>query len=121
MRSKPILVAKTKFVRPSSKTFGSYIEYMDRNAAIHGGEVHQEYSAYAEKYMGNPEKTTGLFTANEDAITPELAEKLKTLFRTAQNNGSLLWQTVISFDNPWLAEHGIYNPRNVSGMLPVFS
>ena len=111
MRKRPILVAVTKFVRPGSKTFGSYIGYMDRDAAINGGEVHQEYSAYSERYMGNPEKTTGLFTANEDAITPELAEKLKTLFRTAQNNGSLLWQTVISFDNPWLAEHGIYNPK----------
>lgn len=111
MRKRPILVAVTKFVRPGSKTFGSYIGYMDRDAAINGGEVHQEYSAYSERYMGNPEKTTGLFTADEDAITPELAEKLKNLFRTAQDNGSLLWQTVISFDNPWLAEHGIYNPK----------
>ena len=30
----------------------------------------------------------------------------------AQDNGSLMWQTVISFDNRWLAEHGIYDAKN---------
>ena len=62
MEKTPGLVAVTKFVRPGSAVYASYINYMDRDEAVHGGEIHPDYSAYSENYMGNPEKTTGLFS-----------------------------------------------------------
>ena len=37
MAETPGLVAVTKFVRPGSKTFASYINYMDRDEARKGG------------------------------------------------------------------------------------
>ena len=48
MAETPGLVAVTKFVRPGSKTFASYINYMDRDEAIKGGNVRASYSAYSE-------------------------------------------------------------------------
>ena len=58
--------------------------------------------------MGNPYKTTGLFTNNGENLTQEEKAVLKDTFRAAQENGSLMWQTVISFDNRWLKENGLW-------------
>ena len=104
MEKTPGLVAVTKFVRPGSAVYASYINYMDRDEAVHGGEIHPDYSAYSENYMGNPEKTTGLFSMDYDRLSEDTAQIYKQQFRQAQENGSLLWQTVLSFDNQWLEE-----------------
>ena len=115
MANKPGLVAVTKFVRAGSKTFSSYIGYMDRDEAVHGGNIRESYSAYSEMYMGNPEKTTGLFSADYDRLSPEIAQIYKKEFKIAQQKNSMLWQTVISFDNKWLEELGLYDVE--SGQL----
>ena len=127
MEKTPGLVAVTKFVRPGSAVYASYINYMDRDEAVHGGEIHPDYSAYSENYMGNPEKTTGLFSMDYDRLSEDTAQIYKQQFRQAQENGSLLWQTVLSFDNQWLEELGIYDPTSqtldesrVQGMTRVF-
>lgn len=59
--------------------------------------------------MGNPEKSSGLFTADKDALTLDEKRELKDIFQIAQDNGSLMWQTVISFDNVWLEKNGVYD------------
>lgn len=38
-------------------------------------------------------------------------KELKRVFEKAQENDSLMWQTVISFDNRWLEENGLYQSR----------
>lgn len=106
----PGVIMKCRFIIPSSEIFGNYIKYMDRDEAIHGGAIRQGYSAYMETYMGNPEKTTGLFTQQQDSITKDSADKMKACFEGAQKKGSPMWQTVISFDNSWLQEQGLYDP-----------
>lgn len=106
----PGVIMKCRFIIPSSEIFGNYIKYMDRDEAIHGGAIRQGYSAYMEMYMGNPEKTTGLFTQQQDSITKDSADKMKACFEGAQKKGSPMWQTVISFDNSWLQEQGLYDP-----------
>ena len=45
-------------------------------------------------------------------FTNEEKSKLKELYSKAHNNNSVLWQDVISFDNKWLEEHGIYDSKN---------
>ena len=104
MEKTPGLVVVTKFVRPGSAVYASYINY-----------------------MGNPEKTTGLFSMDYDRLSEDTAQIYKQQFRQAQENGSLLWQTVLSFDNQWLEELGIYDPTSqtldesrVQGMTRVF-
>lgn len=108
----------TKFVQSSSKKFSSYVRYMDREEAIRNSQFNQynviNYDSY-QHYMDNPEKSGGLFGAVLDSYTVQQITEVKKLFRTAQENGSIMWQDVISFDNKWLTKHGAYNP--VTGEL----
>lgn len=113
------VIVVSQFVASTSKTFGTYIDYIDRSQAVRS-DKYQEYSietlqeelnkynGYMD-YMDNPEKTSELFTAEKDKLSIEQKAKLKEVFQTAQDNGSLMWQTVISFDNRWLAENGLYD------------
>lgn len=103
-------VVVTRFCRANTSTFGSYIDYIDRSEAKRQ-EMLSSYNLYND-YMDNPEKTTGLFTKDRDILNSTQKKDLKEIFRLAQDNGSLMWQTVISFDNRWLAEHGIYDAKN---------
>lgn len=104
------VVVVTKFCRSGSSAFSSYINYIDRDEAVRT-EHSSKYNLYQD-YMGNPEKTTGLFTGQKDIKTEEDKEGLKSIFQTAQENGSLMWQTVISFDNRWLENNGLYNRKD---------
>lgn len=103
------VVCVTKFCRASNKEFRAYIDYIDREEAART-EHSNEYNLYAD-YMGNPEKTTGLFTSEKNNLNPEEKKLLKEQFSKAQENGSLMWQTVLSFDNRWLSKQGIYDPN----------
>lgn len=104
------VVVVTKFCRSHSSQFSSYINYIDREEAART-ENSSRYNLYQD-YMGNPEKTTGLFTAEKNDLTVQDKEELKELFQTAQDNDSLMWQTVISFDNRFLAENGLYQEED---------
>ncbi len=99
-------VVVTEFCRQGDSKFTGYINYIDREDAVRNENTAQ-YNLYQD-YMGNPEKTTGLFTSDKDLTLAEKKE-LKSVFETAQKNGSLMWQTVISFDNRWLENNGLYN------------
>ncbi|WP_346663745.1 MobP2 family relaxase [uncultured Merdimonas sp.] len=101
------VVVVTKFCRPGAMKFQKYIDYIDREEAVRS-EHSMEYNLYAD-YMGNPEKTTGLFTADKDMLDDAEKKELKSKMVSARDNGSLMWQTVISFDNRWLEEHGLYD------------
>ncbi len=82
---------------------------MDREEAQRNHAI-QTFNLFNE-YMGNPEKSTGLFTNEKDNLTYSEKRQLKDIFQTAQDNESVMWQTVISFDNRWLEQNGIYNSK----------
>ena len=44
-------------------------------------------------------------------LTHSEKRALKDIFQTAQDNESVMWQTVISFDNRWLEQNGIYDSQ----------
>lgn len=101
------VVVVTKFCRPDNEKYQKYIDYIDREEAVRlQHEV--EFDLFAD-YMDNPTKTTGLFTSDQDRLGMEGKKQLKEIFQKAQSNSSLMWQTVISFDNSWLRENGILN------------
>ena len=113
------VVLVTKFISAGAKAFQGYIDYINRDEAVRNDAYTQysintlqdelnKYGNYMD-YMGNPEKTTALFTAQKDNLSIEEKKKVKKVFEMAQENDSLMWQTVISFDNRWLAEHGLYD------------
>lgn len=101
------VIVKTKFCKPGSRKFKEYLNYIDREEAK-GKEGLTKYNLFAD-YMGNPEKSTGLFTSKKDFLNEEEKNNLKHQMENAQKDGSLMWQTVISFDNRWLNENGLYN------------
>ena len=102
----------SRFVTSSEKAYSGYVSYIDREEATRN-EAFQKYSAFPfagyNDYMGNPEKTTALFTANRDSLSDTEKKELKDSFTIAQKNGSPMWQHIISFDNRWLEENGLYD------------
>lgn len=110
----------TKFVDASNNVFSSYVNYMDRDNATRNDnrpkyilselqdEINQ-FNSYLD-YMDNPEKTTELFTSDKDNLNENDKQLLKNALSIAQKNNSIMWQTVISFDNRWLAKNNVYNP-----------
>ena len=95
----------TRFVQNSGAGFSDFLDYIGREEAVDPFA----YSEYVSEYMDNPEKTSGLFTENRDSLSEGDREKMRECFATAQDKGSLLWQSVLSFDNRWLSINGIYN------------
>ena len=97
------------FCRPNSDAYSGYIDYLDREEAQRNHAI-QTFNLFND-YMGNPEKSTGLFTNEKDNLTHSEKRELKDVFQTAQDNESVMWQTVISFDNRWLEQNGIYDSQ----------
>ena len=108
--SAPGIVVVTEFCTPDSGKYQDYITYMDRDEATRKKNI-DKYTLFENylNYMNNPEKASGLFTDYSDELTMEQKKQMKDLFKEAQQNGSLMWQTVISFDNKWLKDHGFYD------------
>lgn len=100
------VILKSRFCSKGS-VFQSYIDYINREEAARNS-VMNKFNLYND-YMDNPEKTLGLFTKDKDTLTPEEKNNYKKLFQLAEDNGSIMWQHVISFDNRWLEEQGIYD------------
>ncbi|MED4654508.1 MobP2 family relaxase [Bacillus pseudomycoides] len=107
----PGVVLKTKFVLPNSDAFQNYIEYVDREEAKSEVKLNQKMFELYQDYMGDSEKTSALFTEHSNRLTETEKKSLKEMFKTAHENGSIMWQDVISFHNPWLEEQGIYDAR----------
>lgn len=110
----PGVVLKARFVLPNHKAFQDYVEYVDREEAKGDDSLNQQMFSLYQDYMSNPEKTSSLFTEQSDALTKEEKSHLKSAFKQAQENNSIMWQDVISFHNPWLEEHGIYDSKTHS-------
>ncbi|MGG3610980.1 MobP2 family relaxase [Priestia megaterium] len=107
----PGVVVKTKFITSHHKAFQQYVEYVDRDEAKQEDRSAAHSFSLYQDYMGNPDKTSSLFTHKYDRLTEEQKAKLKESFEEAQKNNSIMWQDVITFHNPWLQEQGIYDAR----------
>ncbi|WP_195543426.1 MobP2 family relaxase [Massiliimalia timonensis] len=107
------IIVKTRFIdktlqKKDEKAFESYVDYLDRDEAVRKQHFN-EFSLYND-YMDNPEKMGALFTEQQDSLSKEQKQKIKELFKKAFDNDSIMWQTVISFDNRYLAKMGVYDP-----------
>lgn len=103
------VVVVTEFCRSEGKTFSGYVSYIDREDSQRQEHLSQ-YNLYND-YMDNIEKTTGIFTKEKFNLKTSDKRIVKECFKTAQDNGSLMWQTVISFDNSWLEQYGLYDSK----------
>ncbi|MVX58373.1 hypothetical protein E5983_01725 [Streptococcus danieliae] len=73
--------------------FEDYIGYMNRSYAT-GKQT---------------EEVTAIFTQDTNHMQRSKVSELKEKLNQAYQNGSLLWQGVISFDNQFLAQEGLYD------------
>ena len=80
-------------VPEQSLNFPEYIDYMNRSYAT-------------EKQTSNK---TAVFNQEKNHLTTGEVDQLKNQLETAYQNGSLFWQGVLSFDNSFLAKHGLYD------------
>lgn len=67
------------------------------------------------QFNAKSEKTSALFTETKDSLNPEEKKNLKKQFEKAQAADSPMWQNVLSFDNQFLEQHGIYDSK--TGMV----
>lgn len=102
------IVLVQKFIQPGGKAYTGYVDYMDRPEAIGSRSDLRDYDIFGtyQEYMGNPEKSTGLFN-DEDYISSAEKEQIKKIFNQSGKQGGILYQTVLSFEPEWLKENGI--------------
>lgn len=113
------VVLVTRYTTPHSSVYESYIDYMARDCATRQRNASKfmlsslsddlGYVGYAFDYMDDARKSSNLFTATKDSLSKDEILELQTAFRTAQKNGSPMWQSIISFDNTFLEQYGIYS------------
>lgn len=130
------VVILSKFTLPfqkgkANKDFSGMIDYIDREEAIENDydpfckvEIEKELEEfdmfsgmldYMDRKKARNESIkdkVALFTNEKDELTLEEKAELKNRFNAAQEKGSVMWNDVISFDNEWLKEHGIYSGKS---------
>lgn len=110
----PAVVIKSEFINPSkNRRYSGYIGYMDRDDAKESVQVELKnnddfYYKYMS-YMGDHEKNGLLFNDVADELSIREQKKMARLFSEAEDNESPMWKDVISFDNSWLQEQGLYD------------
>lgn len=113
MNNVPGVIIKSKFKLPQatrrSRRYTTYLSYIDRTETKARSHQFENYHDYMEDEL----KSSGLFTATQDRLNATEREQLREVFRRAQENGSILWQDVISFDEAWLQEVGVKENRYI--------
>ncbi|OQR53283.1 MobP2 family relaxase [Bacillus sp. CDB3] len=107
----PGVVTVSKFVTAGGGSFQEYVDYIDREEAKKEGQAHKKMFSLYQDYMGDSEKMSALFTEQSNCLKGKEKRNLKKMFELAQKNHSIMWQDVITFDNKWLEEHGIYDAK----------
>ncbi|MHA6314921.1 MobP2 family relaxase [Streptococcus anginosus] len=82
-----------KAVPEQNLNFKEYIDYMNRSYATE--QQNQEWTA--------------VFNQDANYLQTKRVDQLKRNLEEAYQNGSLLWQGVISFDNEFLSQEGLYD------------
>ncbi|NBJ68928.1 hypothetical protein D1839_05490 [Roseburia sp. 1XD42-34] len=117
--SRPGIVLVSKFVMADSKEYQDYINYIDRDEAkvkqqLNFKRDHEDdfqiLHHYME-YMGDEEKQGELFTQHHNKLDDKQKKEMKQQFQLGQKKGSPMWQDVLSFDNAFLEEQGLYNSK----------
>lgn len=100
------VIMTSQFTQSNSGTFNEYLNYLDRDEA----KNENDFASYND-YMDDDRKSTSLFTFGKDKLNEKDKENIKKSFTNSQRKGSIMWQDVISFDNQWLKENGVYDSK----------
>lgn len=128
----PAIIFKMQYDYPSkskpNSQFKSYLDYIDRDEAkeksveiknedpidFKNNEINlgnENLYRYYMDYMGDEKKNGQLFDEYTDSLKGNALEIKRDLFTEAEQKGSPLWESVFSFDNEWLEEQNLYDPK----------
>lgn len=115
-KTTPAVIVKSEFINPSKQgKYSGYINYMDRDEAKENMEFksksHNDFYHKYMSYMGDNEKNGVLFNDVTDELSIRQQKEMAMLFSEAEDNESPMWKDVISFDNNWLQEQGLYDEK----------
>ena len=111
----PAFVLKSEFELPgtNAKGYAGIVDYMTDKEKVKKGEAYNTPDYFPEgilSYMADEKKASGLFTKDKDFVDKNSIRELKESYQQAEQNGSLQWKFVGSFDNEWLKENQILDP-----------
>lgn len=119
----PAIVAVSSFSKPQGKAYQGMIDYMDRDEAVRVDNL-SKFNIFSNmlEYIDNDVKTileqqeeiqemSNIFTREKNKLTLKEKKQMKDTFDKAQEKASLMWQTIISFDNKYLEENNIYDSK----------
>lgn len=107
-----------------SDDFTKYVSYMAREYALEKKpnlsgyeqieldrvrQTMQQYSSVIDQ--NKTKKLNGVFSESKDVLSKSDLPRYSKLFAEAQKNGSILYQDVISHDNTFLEELGLYDSK----------
>ncbi|MCT6888055.1 MAG: relaxase MobL [Lactobacillus sp.] len=117
-------VGEKSFTELNTRDYGKYIGYMVRVQALASKDNLSESESKelqkvkrAAKKMDpstsvKKDKTlSGYWTVEQETVQLQDLGKIRNKMRLAEKNGSVLWQDVVSFDNDFLIDEGIYDPK----------
>ena len=108
----PAFVLKSEFELPgtNAKGYAGIVDYMTDKEKVKKGEAYNTPDYFPEgilSYMADEKKASGLFTKDKNFVDKNSIRELKESYQQAEQNGSLQWKFVGSFDNEWLKENQI--------------
>ena len=108
----PAFVLKSEFELPgtNAKGYAGIVDYMTDKEKVKKGEAYNTPDYFPDgilSYMADEKKASGLFTKDKDFVDKNSIRELKESYQQAEQNGSLQWKFVGSFDNEWLKENQI--------------
>jgi len=111
----PGVVFAMKFIYKWKIGGYDYLKYMNRPEAFKLIK-HQHEDEYKDfyKYMGNDEKSDGIFDIQNDLLCEEQIDKYRLLEKESQHQGCPKYIGVTSFDNDFLKENCILTPMGLN-------
>ena len=105
----------------ASGGFARYLDYTQRQTATDSRQDYSleqptqymkfvDYTQRASAIRPEGKASNATFDDRRDSLTADAERALRENLRTAQKNGSPLWQGYISFSTKWLIEQHVYAP-----------
>lgn len=122
-------ILKTKKEFQKETDFSKYISYMSRQYALEKKKnlsldeekelevIKKSISNLPNENLNRKDSTPsyeikeGVFSIDKDTLTTKDLEQVHETIKKAQNNGSIFYQDVISFDNDFLIKEKLLNPK----------
>lgn len=93
-----------------NSNYSNYLDYMNRfNENNKKEKSFEKYLNYMDRDSAKNNFSSQPFNSSNNNLNKKEHKKIKKEFKQAEKNGSILWTDVVSFDNEFLEEIGVYD------------